>query len=510
MIGIIKKKQFAVCAILLLAIVLRFWNFSTRISLGGDTGRDVFVAAYGASALQFPLTGPFSSLGQFTFGPWYFYELIVANLVMRNPFAPWILLNLFSIATVYLMYLLGKKLVGYEVGLLMALFCAIVPSQLSAAKGLTNPSFVTFFATGAILFCLYLLDVKRTHEHRSAWILGLLLGVGVNHHYQMASMLILPLFLLFRPGGVTLVVETYLGVALTFLPLLFFDMNNHWFTLSHLFDTYVNGKNRIYVPNRWLFYLRDFWPHFWGYVFGIPTWFAICIMGSAIFLALRRIVSRKISIQWVMMIALFVVQFLVLRYYWGERFMGYLQYLHPYVFLSTAMVFRYVKRLPYGEAIFAVLLCMLLFFTGQIAVRELKPEDFYVDIVNRADALIQQYPSKTGYRIYSCERSGWDYTQALSYVLLTKSKLTAHGVAIGIPAYCIHKLPLPNEKSTIQYTTEIERIALYSAAYPAVPQLDAAVLEEASEAARTKAGYSEISPWKIYKSTTRWWFDEQP
>src|SRR5579859_7282680 len=79
-------------AILTLALFLRFYNFTNRYSLGSETVRDAFVGIIGAQQLQLPLVGPFSSFGQFTFGPWYWWELIFFTLIAKTVFSPWIIL----------------------------------------------------------------------------------------------------------------------------------------------------------------------------------------------------------------------------------------------------------------------------------------------------------------------------------------------------------------------------------------------------------------------------------
>lgn len=499
-------------AILLLATLLRFWNFSSRISLGGDSARDAFVAAHGSAVLQLPLTGPFSSLGQFTFGPWYYYELILAERITNNPYAPWIFLNLVSIATVYFMYLFGKRMVNTEVGLLVALLVSIAPAQLSAAKGLTNPNLVSLFATGSLVLFLSLLEKRPIFVHQKAWGLGVMLGLGVNHHYQMAGMLLLPIFLLFRRGSLMLIIEAYVGVAITFLPLLFFDLNNHWYTLRHLFETYIDGKNRIYVPNRWLFYLRDFWPQFWAYTFGVPVYVAVAMIVGAALVAIRFVAKKKFTIPWISVLLLFGIQFFMLRYYWGERFMGYLQYLHPYVFLATAIVLWQTKILPMGKYVYPLIVFLVVIASLPAALRELRPEEFYVNIVSRVDTLEKLYPSSRGYRLYSCDRSGWDYTQAMGYVLHMRGKLQPDGVAIGIPTACVQELALPSNllPTGTKSITTLELTALRDTAYPFIPDFSAVDISQASDSARERAGFAEVSLIKIYNSTVRWWFNEQP
>ncbi len=71
------SQSWLLAGILLIAIFLRFNHAPYRYSLGRESIRDAFVAIESAKELQLPLIGPFSSTGPYTFGPWYWYQLII-------------------------------------------------------------------------------------------------------------------------------------------------------------------------------------------------------------------------------------------------------------------------------------------------------------------------------------------------------------------------------------------------------------------------------------------------
>lgn len=115
MIKVLKQKKiefYLLLVILLIGSVLRFYNYPYRYSLGEETIRDAVIGIEGARQLQFPLTGSFSSLGSFTFGPWYAYQLIIFNLFVPFVYSPWIYLTLTSIFYIFVMYKIGSILGG--------------------------------------------------------------------------------------------------------------------------------------------------------------------------------------------------------------------------------------------------------------------------------------------------------------------------------------------------------------------------------------------------------------
>src|SRR3990167_8842413 len=149
MIKFLKKRKiqfYIFLGILLLGAFLRFYNYPFRYGLGEETIRDAVIGIEGARQLQFPLTGSFSSLGPFTFGPWYAYQLIVFYLVFPFVYSPWIYLSIISVFYIFIMYKIGKILNGDNFGLILAFLVAISPAQIISATHLTSHNNTNLFA----------------------------------------------------------------------------------------------------------------------------------------------------------------------------------------------------------------------------------------------------------------------------------------------------------------------------------------------------------------------------
>src|SRR3989344_5367997 len=169
----------------------------------------------------------------------------------------------------------------------------------------------------------------------------------MNLHFQMGGLLILPIILLLYKRKYINFVSSACGVLVSFIPMLVFEMNNHWFTTRNIFFYVTQGKNAIYVPNRWLFYVRDFWPSFWADALGVPVWFATFLIIVFSIFVIRSFYKRKLPIGMILLIAAFLFNFILLRYYWGPRFFGYLNFLRPFVFVFTAFA---IINLKYKKA----------------------------------------------------------------------------------------------------------------------------------------------------------------
>lgn len=149
--------------VLLLAGVLRLWNLSSfpagfnadEASIGYnaysllETGKD----EYGTS---FPLV--FKSFGDFKPGLYFYFVMPFIKILGLSEMAVRLPSALFGIATIFLVYLLGKKIFKNEtVGLLSGLLLAISPWHLQFSRGGWESNVATFFITlGVYLFLLSL------------------------------------------------------------------------------------------------------------------------------------------------------------------------------------------------------------------------------------------------------------------------------------------------------------------------------------------------------------------
>lgn len=485
--------------ILLLGIFLRIYNIPFRYSLGEETVRDAVIGIEGARQLQFPLTGSFSSLGPFTFGPWYAYQLIIATLVMRSNYSPWIYLTLASVLYLFIIYKIGEILRGRNFGLFLSLLAAVSPAQIISATHLTSHNMTNIFAILAIWIFLRLM----TRENLSNWwnfALGFDLGIGINLHYQMSGLIILPiLILLYKPKQYAQFITALIGILATFIPLFFFESNNHWFNTRNMVYYYLHGRNAIYVPNRWLFYVRDFWPAFWSDSLGIPNLIGSiiiilsCVTTSFLFL------KKKLPFTIQLLLIAFFVNFVILRYYWGQRFFGYLNFLRPFVFIITALTFfslakvQYVKYLAYST-------CIILVFLALSSSRNETIRDPFSATIYQQMDIVEQKIIGNKFAVYGCSKkyrgSYNSITFSAVFVLDTKRRIGPNGAKIGLTSLdCLYPSMSFNAKAS---------------SYPMLNDLGFVDFTNASDSALLKAGWKPVSFESIYTLNARWWFKEQP
>lgn len=167
--------------ILVFAAYLRLYKISDYLTFLGDEGRDVLVVKRMIVDHKFTLLGPTASVGGFFLGPIYYYFMLPFLWLWHlDPAGPAVMVALFGIATVYLLFRLGKKLYGPEVGLIAASLYAVSPIVIAYSRSSWNPNIVPFFAIA--LICLLWEITQRLKPGYFIWI-GIILGIGLQLHY---------------------------------------------------------------------------------------------------------------------------------------------------------------------------------------------------------------------------------------------------------------------------------------------------------------------------------------
>lgn len=491
------KVGFILLAIILLGTFLRVWNFPYRYSLGEETVRDAVIGIDAARELQLPLTGAFSSLGPFTFGPLYAYQLAIATLILNTVYAPWIYFTLISIAYIFVMYKIGERLLGKPFGLLVAFLCAISPAQIISATHLTSHNNTNIFAALAIWFFLILLDSKKTKKWH--YLLGIIIGTGMNLHYQMVGLLVLPIILSLKQKRFSSFLFSVLGVTTTFIPILIFELTNHWFNTRNIIHFFLYDKQKIYVPNRWLFYVRDFWPGFWADALGISLRFAQIIMLGSLISFISSWRYKKLNKQFIFLIIAFLINFVLLRYYFGQRFYGYLNFVRPFVFLFTSY---FLFSLWNIKNVVAKIAAALIF--GFIIVMPLdriksglQKDPYSTGMYSFFDTLRTEIPGKN-YLIYECPVPS--YIPRYNSDLLTASFVSQATYLKNKPEVPIGLLNLKCNISDELKQQKVIKSNNFSA-------LD---LSSFSKNQLEKQGWKEITFRVIYNGYARWWFAIQP
>jgi len=193
-----KLNLILIILIILLAAFLRLYRISDYMTFLGDEGRDVLVAK-GILEGHFTLLGPRSSAGDFFMGPVYYYMIAPFLWLFRlDPVGPAVMAGLFGVATVFLIYFIGKRCFGQKAGLFSAALYAVSPLVIAYSRSSWNPNVLPFFS----LLLIYMVFKAVTEKQAGRYLIfgGFLLGIAMQLHYLSLFLAVIIAFYIFASG----------------------------------------------------------------------------------------------------------------------------------------------------------------------------------------------------------------------------------------------------------------------------------------------------------------------
>ncbi len=482
-----KKYWYPICVglIILLAIFLRFYNYTNRFALAGDQARDALVAREAYKHLSFPLLGPFSSAGNFTTGfIWYTWLILSTAVYPKSMLTPWVILSATYVGIVILMMLIGYKLYGKTLSLIAGLYAAISPAQIIQSLNITNPSLVAVFS---VLSLFYMVSYINYGRYMYIFLLGISIGLAINAHFQALYLAVLiPIVLLLHKDNIKAYAVAFVGMFLPFIPYLLVDSRIGFYNLRGIIDYALYGQNNIYIPNRWLTYAFGFLPDLWGQVIGGSTVIGYIVLTLTVIAVTITVIRKKLPRSFMAIIVGTFLMIAMLRYYRGERYFGYFVFIHPYILILTSWMSY--ECLKFNKRIGALLIGLI--FAGSMYSnygKNIYAVNYTYDQTKYwTGVLTHKYPGKK-FDVYTVGDS--PSFKAISLVLYLDSvdKIDDYGYKIGFGG-------------TPKYETQY-----YSLIKENTNTYDIWDIESSSSAKLKKVGWYNINPSYIYETTTQWY-----
>ncbi len=358
------KKQSWPLLILLLAVILRFGGYTSRLNVSVDQGRDALIGLESIHLLRAPLLGPPSSSWGFNFGPLYYYFIIFFTAFIPGILAPWIGFTLLSVLSVFLAYLTGLNARGKTFGVVLSLVTAFSFAEIVNSTNLLNTSLVSF----AVFLSFYAASAYFKTQHKKyLLLLGFGVALAIHAHLQAIPLVILLLSPLVLTNTKKIVQKiqsvliSFVGFGVGMLPLLIFEFQHNLAWTKSLIDYATFGQYRFYTPVRWLTDITVFWPSRFGEVLwgssGLGVYISFFVFISVAFFAFRKKLD-KISL---LTIVVFSLEILSIRNYRGPRSPEYLIFTHFFVIYLFALAATLVVE---GKKILTVIVYLLLLFCG--------------------------------------------------------------------------------------------------------------------------------------------------
>ncbi len=393
--------------ILLLAGYERLHNIAGYMTFLGDEGRDVLIVKRMLVDHKFTLLGPTASVGGFFLGPIYYYFMLPFLWLWRlNPVGPAIMVGLFGIATVYMVYLVGKKFFDSWTGLFAASLYALSPLVIAYSRSSWNPNVVPFFS---ILLIYNLWHMVTMHRDRDALWIGIILGIGIQLHYLFLFLFPLVGVWYFinrrRARLVKIILLSLVGFVLGVSPFLAFEVRHGFPNTISIIQFVLAGKDTGYVTSNFFSTLGNVVFRLFGrLIFRMPpqelwnnysklyvsmlialTRTSIYVtLGALCYVVFNRLIIRvfalykkstirvkeihfvpEIHSAYVLLFLWFTIPLVLFGFYRKPIYDYYLGIIFPVPFLLIGIIFSQVAKIRLGKWIAGAACVGLLYFNWQ-------------------------------------------------------------------------------------------------------------------------------------------------
>ncbi len=341
--------------ILIVAAYLRLHDIAGYMTFLGDEGRDVLVVKRMIVDHKFTLLGPTASVGGFFLGPIYYYFMLPFLWAWQlNPVGPAIMVAIFGIATVWLVFTVGKDFFDPVVGLIAASLYAFSPLVIAYSRSSWNPNLVPFFS----LLLIYLLKKQKL-----LWA-GIVLGIGLQLHYLFLFMVVVAALWIRNPKKLLFVL---LGFLIGYSPFLAFEFRHGFPNTGTVFRFVLSGGDTGITANYWTIVDDVLFRSFGRLLYRLPDgslWTKLPVWQLyAWFIATRATIVLSFiylvkNRQWLLFLWLATVVFLF-GFYQKGIYDYYFGILFPLPFLVAGMLLRHMKMAG------MILWALLLFFNWQ-------------------------------------------------------------------------------------------------------------------------------------------------
>lgn len=241
------KYSFLLLLVLFFGLFLRLYKITTLFMLIGDFGW-FYLSAYDMIMKGIiPLVSIPSSVVWLHQGPLATYLIALSLWVSHmNPVAPAVFFSVLDVLTIYLVFLLGKKISSRTVGISAAFLYATSPLVLINVRMPYHTAPIPFFTCSVFLLTLVVLE-KRKYYFWLFFLSGLLLQLELSN--SIIFLIFFFLFLFYREKikpTKRVICESIVGLLLGIFPFILYDFTHH-FTQTLGFPLWVVNRVRLFL-----------------------------------------------------------------------------------------------------------------------------------------------------------------------------------------------------------------------------------------------------------------------
>ncbi|HWS49328.1 MAG TPA: glycosyltransferase family 39 protein [Candidatus Methanoperedens sp.] len=392
------EKPLLVFLVFVVFILMRMWMLPKTISFGWDQERDAQAVEKIFTQFSLPLIGP-RVVGDngFYLGPYFYY--LLAPFYLISSLHPQAMIYFIAFTTTIffiLTFIVFQKLYGQKVTLLFLAIWSFLPATVTQDRISWNPILIP------LMFSCLIFTLDRLKNNKKYFIiLGLILGLIFHIHFQGLFYLVFTLIYLISKNNKNIKYFFWLlfGFALTFLPLIVFDLRHQGINFNLFINFFSNSDNSVKSIGAFL----PVWSNFINLIIGINSTAISIIFWSL--LLLFGFINRQKPYIFSFTLLLFITPIAFMIY--GKRPSEYyFNYLLPIIILYLSIFISQLK-LPYY---LIIPLYFLFSFNSFKSIRPSPTSLFYKnDIVQKAKEILQDKSVYISYDTPLGENNGFDY-----------------------------------------------------------------------------------------------------
>lgn len=259
------KKYLTIFSILVLAIFVRFYNFSNRVTFGPEQARSLVVSAEYIND-KFSLLGQeyfrTNSIGQKLFtGAVFNYSLVPLILLFNyQPLPITAFFALLNIITAIAFYLVVKKIFNEKFAIITLLLFSFSYLMIYHSMFIWVLNYMPLIG---ILTSYFLYKVfKRKTNLKEIFLLGILSGIGFGLEYLYCLAILIILFVLFKYSKNKLKTFTIflIGGAVGDFSQILFDLRHNFYHLRTLWQYTLDTIRGFSDAGFTYYHFLHFWP----------------------------------------------------------------------------------------------------------------------------------------------------------------------------------------------------------------------------------------------------------
>ncbi len=225
---------------------LRLYNIKDSLQFLGDQGRDAIIVSKIFKEKNLVFIGPTTSVGNMYLGPLYYYFMLPFLWISYpNPMGPVYAVAILGMTTLFLLYFLGKKMIGARASLIASFFYAFSSTIIGCTRFSWNPNPAPLFSL-ILIYCLF--KAQKNAKHWLAVFICLAILLQLHYLTLLAAGTAGLVWLIYffqkkidkQAWKYTLI--GFLIFLLSFTPLILFDLKHNFLNLTAFKNLFVKEQ----------------------------------------------------------------------------------------------------------------------------------------------------------------------------------------------------------------------------------------------------------------------------